>query len=157
MDDRRSKPRFVLGLACTIRVRGGTARATTLIDIAQGGCRVETMARLHAGEMVWLSVGPVKGFVGTIAWASVDFAGVVFGSSLHDSVIDELIRLAGRPADERRRLDDLAYRSQRQAAWSQTTYEAESLQLLAMECRTGRRDDSTSPMDVAVVQEGRNS
>jgi len=98
------------------------------------------MARLHAREMVWLTAGPLKGLVGMIAWASADFAGVVFASSMHDSVIDEMIRSAGRPADERRRLDDLADRSRRQAAWSQTSYEAESLQRLPAECLAERSD-----------------
>lgn len=140
MDDRRARPRFVLGLACTIRARGGANRAARLIDISESGCRVEVVSRLHAGEMIWLTAGPLRGLVGTIAWASADFAGVVFGGSLHESVVDELVRLAGQPADERRRLDELADRSQRQAAWSRTSHEADSLQQLAAECLAGRID-----------------
>ena len=135
MDDRRTSPRFALGLACTIRGRGGVMRPAHLIDISQSGCRVEGTTRLHTQDLVWLTIGPVRSVSGTVAWASPDFAGIAFANDLHDSVLDHLVARAGSQSGKQQALHELAFRSERLAHWSISQHEADSLFDLAEACR----------------------
>lgn len=136
MDDRRNKPRFALGLACTIRTRGGVARRAQLIDISETGCRIEITSQLNRQELVWLGIAPVRSICGSVAWSSSDFAGIQFAEPLHASVVDQMVAQADRSKDQRQAMEGLAYRSERLAHWTISTHEADCLFKLASDCRS---------------------
>ena len=103
--ERRRVTRIALSLAASLRERGRTAVAVSLVDLSTHGCRIELGSDLEPGSWVWLKLPGLEARYSRIAWCRGCFAGVEFEVPLHDAVVDCMVRLDYVPSGAE--LDDL--------------------------------------------------
>ncbi len=77
----------------SVRRRSDSRYSVKLLDFSIGGCRVEMVQRVKAGDLIWISLPGIETIEGTVRWVEGFVAGVSFNNPLYPSVFE---MLAGR-------------------------------------------------------------
>jgi len=94
-DDARRALRKPVRLTAQLRDRGSTRKFTiALVDLSLSGFRAETIARLHEGTLVWLTLPGMAGLEARVVWIDHVRCGCAFTQPLHQAVFDRIVALS---------------------------------------------------------------
>ena len=94
--DLRRALRKAVRLTGQLRDRGSTKFAIDIVDLSTTGFRAETVARLHEGALVWLTLPGMTGLEAKVAWVDHMRCGCSFTQPLHAAVFDRIVAISER-------------------------------------------------------------
>lgn len=87
----RSEDRYPTLIPGRYRTGRGIARAVTITDLSENGCRFhDRFGRLSPGDYLTLKIGPVGPIEANVVWHKDRVAGIEFKDKLHPSVLDHI-------------------------------------------------------------------
>lgn len=92
--DLRRALRKAVRLTGQLRDRGSTKFAIDVVDLSTTGFRAETIARLHEGALVWLTLPGMAGLEARVAWVDHRRCGCWFTQPLHPAVLERIVAIS---------------------------------------------------------------
>jgi hypothetical protein len=94
-EGRRRNRRVAVSAEISMRRMGSFSFQVPLGDVSTGGCRVELVEFVDAGDHVIARFPGIEPFSATVTWADPHSAGIHFEQPLHPAVFEQLLsRLA---------------------------------------------------------------
>lgn len=89
--DNRWEPRKPVRTAAQLRSVMHPSHEVTVTDICGNGLRLETWARHHVGDNVWLRLPTLSAVPARVIWSEAHVTGCKFERPLHPAVLTMLV------------------------------------------------------------------
>ena len=92
----RCAPRSKVSIAASLRPSGSRSFQTVVHDLSLSGFSAVSVNRLHAGNLVWLSLPGLESLQAEVIWWEDSMVGCAFHSLMNPIVLENVLNRANR-------------------------------------------------------------